>query len=111
MCIVSNVYDHYGQRFPVWPQPPQPVPYVPQPEEISDVARKVTEILRGSTTTTTSDIAELRKLIAEFREAVEMAKKLDALLKQPDCTDPTKAALEERVRRIEEVIGRMETKP
>lgn len=97
MCIVSMVYDQYRDRFPpIWPAP-QPTPIITEPAW-------------PGTAPLSTEIAELRKLIAEFREAVEMAKKLDALLKQPDCTDPAKATLEERVRRIEEAIGRVAAK-
>jgi hypothetical protein len=51
-----------------------------------------------------SEIEELRKLIQEFREAVDLAKKIDVLIKNPDCEDPDKAKLLERVERLEHEI-------
>jgi hypothetical protein len=54
---------------------------------------------------------ELRQLIAEFRQAVAAAKVVDKLTGQPDCEDPVKATLEERVRRLEELIGAQEKRP
>lgn len=87
MCTVSMVYDHYGSKIPI-PKIPStgaysipPVPVLP-----ADVA------------------AELRQLIAEFREAVAAAKVVDRLTDQPDCEDPAKASLEDRVARLERLL-------
>lgn len=60
---------------------------------------------------TASAIQELRALIAEFKEAVAAARKVDLLTKQPDCEDPEKAKLEERVARIEKALDAMAPKP
>jgi hypothetical protein len=88
MCTVSMVYDHYR---PIIPQPPTTtVPAVYPP----------TVVIPG-----VSDLEELRQLIAEFKEAVAAAKVVDRLTDQADCEDPKKASLEERVRRLEELIG------
>lgn len=86
MCTVSMVYDHYQPRIPsnrppYWP----PAPAAPVPDKTA--------------------ANELRQLIAEFRKAVEAAKTVDRLTDQPDCEDPEKASLEERVRRLEELAG------
>jgi hypothetical protein len=90
MCVVSMVYDHFRDRFPQ-PQPftnptPNPLPW-PMPGSL--------------------EFAELRKLIQEFREAVEAAKKVDVLTKQPDCADPEKATLEKRVAELERRLDAM----
>lgn len=90
MCIMSMVHDHYRDRFPMWPDaipphtdPPAGVPFTLPPAV---------------------DLAELRRLVDEFKAAVEAAGKLDALLKQPDCLDPEKAKTAERVARLERII-------
>lgn len=83
MCVVSMVYDHYKPQFP-WN--PAPAPYV------SPLVDK-------------QAVEELRRLIAEFREAVAAAKRVDDLTGQADCADHEKATLEERVRRLEIEVG------
>lgn len=82
MCVMSTVVDHFN---PIMPQ----VPFVQQP------FTNVPPLLGV-------ELAELRELIAEFREAAEAAKTVDRLLGEPDCVDPAKGDLEARVRRIEE---------
>lgn len=82
MCVVSNVYDHYRPQIQPWTLPDTTIKY-PQPSELD----------------------ELRKLIREFRQAVAAAKTVDALTGQPDCADPEKAALEERVAKLEKALG------
>lgn len=90
MCIVSNVHDHYNPLFP--PMVP-PVDQVVTPIDWSKVFPQPAP-----------DLSEMRKLIDEFKEAVAAAQKLDTLLKQPDCVDPDKAKLQERVERLERII-------
>lgn len=83
MCVLSAVFDHYDDRFrQQWPyQPAFPTtPYVPPAP---------------------AEVQELRTLIAEFREAIAAAKRVDELTQQPDCEDPDKAALETRVAALE----------
>lgn len=58
-----------------------------------------------------TQIAELKKLIADFKEAVEAAKKVDALTGQPDCVDPAKQKLEDRVAELERKIAKFEAQP
>lgn len=80
MCTLSMVMDHYQDRFPYPssnPVPSKTITVTPLPTE------------------------ELRQLIREFREAVAAAKTVDALTNQPDCEDPEKAKLEERVAVLE----------
>lgn len=91
MCWVSLVIDNYRPYIPnhdQWTAPntsPQPwtVPVAP------DLAK------RGWTP------EQLRALLDSFRRAVEAAEEFDKLTGQPDCVDPEKAALFERVAELE----------
>lgn len=47
------------------------------------------------------------KLVREFREAIQAAKRVDDLTGQPDCVDPEKAKLTERVAELERKIAEM----
>lgn len=83
------VYDHFQDRFPkTITNPATSITFAPQPAPAVD-------------------IEELRQLIKDFREAVEAAKKVDALTNQPDCVDPEKAKLEERVAALEKQIAQL----
>lgn len=104
MCIVSMVHDHYGPRFPspdriLWPSPVSP--FVP-PVDIHPAPATAPLTLISA-----EEVAELRKLIAEFREAVAAAARLDVLTRQPDCVDPEKAKLEARVAELERRLDAM----
>jgi len=90
MCTVSMVFDHYNREFDkVWPQYP-----LRSPLERTPIIQE--------------DLSEFRRLIDDFRQAVEAAKKVDRLTAQPDCTDPEKAKLEDRVRALEKRIAELE---
>lgn len=89
MCIVSNVYDSFDPLIPY----PRPSPV--QPNNPGAGMWPWTPQL---------DLAPLEKLIADFKEAVETAKKLDRLMGNADCADPEKAKLEARVRELETQI-------
>ncbi len=89
MCFVSNVSDFYGKKFePLWPT--QAVP-----------STNITW------TPPSVDLSELKLLIDDFKQAMEAAKKLDVLMKQPDCVDPEKAKLEARVAELEAKLAEM----
>jgi hypothetical protein len=94
MCVYSAVIDHFDQRG--WPNLDQPLPPPPgtvfsfDPEEM---------IVDGKT------IREWKKQIAEFKEAAEAAKVVDRLTDQPDCEDPTKLLLVERVALLEKRLN------
>jgi hypothetical protein len=75
------MYEYYKPQFERFYNPPQPLFYPPP---------QTTE--------------EIERLIREFREAIDSAKRLDVLTKQPDCEDPEKAKLEERVAELERQI-------
>ena len=78
------VMDHFQ---PYFPPNPQPLPFVVQP--VPD----------------NRPVPDLGKLIQDFYRAVEAAKVVDELTGQPDCEDPEKMSLLERVRRLEEIVG------
>lgn len=83
MCFVSVVHDEFGKYVP-------PVGNVVWPQQGEAVAPAVDRALR-----------ELAELVAAFRQAVEAARTFDRLTGQPDCVDPEKAKLEERVAGLE----------
>lgn len=87
MCTLSMVHDHYNDQFkPYGPITTTGTGYVYIPPD-----RPI-------------DMEKLEKLVNEFKEAVAAATKLDALLKQPDCVDPVKADLQERVAVLERLL-------
>lgn len=47
---------------------------------------------------------DIVKTLREFAEAMMAAKKVDELTGQPDCVDPEKAKLEDRVKELEALI-------
>lgn len=53
------------------------------------------------------EIESLRALIADFRQAVAAAKIVDKLTDQPDCEDPEKKKLENRVAWLEEQVAKL----
>lgn len=89
MCSVSVVFDQYQPFIPQpsqWPQTPLlPLPY-----------GQTGPRQRAFPTT-----EELRELLDSFHRAVEAAKTFDRLTGQPDCEDPEKAKLLDRVRELE----------
>lgn len=86
MCVVSMVYDNFDKKFPFtetspWPSfPITPVKTDPKPEQ------------------------DWIKLLKDFADAKKAAETVDKLTGQPDCVDPEKAKLEERVKELEEII-------
>lgn len=97
MCIVSQVFDKYDPLFP-------------NPDEWKKW--QVTPGM-GSTSTLTiitdqniaERMAQMDALIKEFKDLLEAAKKLDKALNQPDCEDPDKAKLVERVEVLEKIVA------
>jgi len=100
MCVVSMVYDDFSKRIP-WVQPFNPMevkPLVPSHPAPASV---------DFTLITKQEAADIRQLIKEFREAIEAAKVVDRLTRQPDCVDPEKAKLEERVAALEAELAKV----
>ena len=88
MCFTSAVVDQFG-------------PYIPQ-----KWAPPQTTFPTHPPKTYTAD--ELGELLAAFRKAYEAAEKFDALTGQPDCVDPEKAKLIERVEELERRLAAVE---
>lgn len=99
MCVLSGVYDHYREMFPSALSPfRQPlIPRQPFP----------TQIVNIPTVLPSPEIEDLRQLVKDFKEAVKAAKLIDKLMKQPDCEDPEKAKLEERVAALEKELAKL----
>lgn len=95
MCMVSNVYDQWNPWFPSPSTVPvtQPTP-IPTPIVIQQGLNISPE--------------DLRLLIKSFHKAVEAAKVFDQITGQPDCEDPDKAKLEERVAELEKRLAELE---
>jgi hypothetical protein len=98
MCVMSMVHDHYQPLIPS----PDSLPWKPFgiPGEV-----RITGI--QSVDAKDAMIAELRQLISEFREAVAAAAIVDKLTRQPDCVDPEKKKLEDRVAELERRLNAM----
>ena len=89
MCTFSMVHDHFDPRIPrVQPIVPD-VPWPPTTEPKPSMS-----------------LEELTKLIRDFQVAGEAAKKVDELTKQPDCVDPEKAKLSERIAELEATLSK-----
>lgn len=86
MCVVSNTFDSWRDRIPdIQPWEVKPfTPYVPSK---------------------TTDSFDWKKLFDDFRKGVEAARKQDVAEGNPDCADPDKAKLEERVRELEALLN------
>ena len=100
MCNVSMIFDTYKPHLPdpnayPWPQPGTAVPWPIAP------APRV-----GEWPTPTA----LRELLESFRQAVEAAKAFDRLTNQPDCEDPEKAKLLDRVDELERRLDELEAR-
>lgn len=89
MCVYSMVIDTMVPRFPDWVQPP--------PAEDAPLV--------FPTVLPNTEVGELKKQIAEFREALRAAQKVDRLTGQPDCEDPEKVKFLKRLRKVEESLG------
>lgn len=99
MCIVSMVHDKMGPAFPdIQPWDGRPVyPTVPSVVTSPNVV--------ALTAQPSFDFSELKKLIEEFRELIKAATLLDQKLNQPDCVDPEKAKLGEKIAKLESLIN------
>lgn len=102
MCIVSNVMDGYNPFIPVWPQPGT-TPWVPPGDSTAPVPISPPQPIRFEDFTP----AYWDKLLRTFQEAMDAAKKADKLTGQPDCSDPEKLKLLERVERLEEELKKI----
>lgn len=97
MCFVSMIMDEFNKA-PEWqliPNQPIGYPYITNPGNITSSFTQ---------TLSKEDITKLEQLVKDFKEAVNIAQKLDILLKKPDCVDPEKHKLVQRVAELEEQL-------
>lgn len=96
MCVVSMVHDEYEPRIPtIRPY----VPWVPTGEPFVVPMAPQADIPSAS-------LRELNALIHEFKRLLENAKEIDEKTGQPDCVDPEKAKLQERVAQLEALLNK-----
>lgn len=100
MCVVSMVYDHFKHEFDDWSGL--------RTETI--VSTPTINLTPSFVVISQEEIASIRSLIQEFREAVTAAKVVDKLTNQPDCEDPEKKKLEDRVAELESRLTALESK-
>lgn len=102
MCVYSMVLDHYKPLIPdiVTPSPVWPIPG-------ETVVTGTGFNIPNFQVISQEEIDSIRKLIAEFKAALEAAKLIDRLTNQPDCEDPEKKKLEDRVALLEQKIAQM----
>lgn len=105
MCMMSVVHDHFNKEFdsfPGWPPigPDQPT----TPFDFNKF------LILDKVSISKAELEALQKLIKDFRSAVEAAAKLDVLMKTPDCVDPEKAKLQERVLFLEKMVDELLTR-
>lgn len=102
------VHDHFNPLIPHVPITPwiQPAPW-PAPETPPFPHTRTVTV---NDVKVSVDLAALAQLLKEYREALEAAKKVDVLTGQPDCVDPQKAKLEDRVAELEKLVAGL-TKP
>lgn len=111
MCIVSMMHDHFRDRFVPWFDPNR-LPWTdPFPGRIGPFPRvrkrPAAPPAKSLSEEIADELAALRPLISEYKEALVKARRLDELTKQPDCESPEKATLEERVAELERKLEDM----
>lgn len=98
MCMVSAVMDEFRPYIPprefpkVYPGGPHEAP--PKQWSLNPPGRQEIKL----------DPQQLQELIDAFREAVQAAAAFDRITGQPDCVDPEKAKLEDRVEELEDQL-------
>ncbi len=93
------IHDYFDPLFPKFIPPYVP----PQTGQLTFVIPPM-----PGTIISAEEIASIKKLISDFREAMEAAKTVDRLTEQPDCVDPEKAKLQDRVIELEKRISSLE---
>jgi hypothetical protein len=107
MCVVSMVHDHYNPIIPdtiPWIPPIQPgQPWV-WPSPTTWPSDKITITPPADPL---EELKKIEKLLEDFKNARDAAILVDKLTGQPDCVDPEKAKLEERVAKLEAEIAEL----
>jgi hypothetical protein len=102
MCVMSMVYAHYQSIFPTSITSPIP--------SISGTLPLFPQVAPDYQIIPNEEIAALKKLINDFKEAVAAAKIVDNLTGQKDCVDVEKQKLEDRVALLEQQIAELKDK-
>lgn len=101
MCVVSMVQDQFRPIIPrpVWPYslPIKTTPWSPQP---------IKPIVYPWTPPMASEA--LDELLRKYNKMLNLAEEVDDLTGQPDCEDPEKATLRERVAELERRLDDLE---
>jgi hypothetical protein len=92
MCVYSNVAQQIGPWIPQVPVYPQP--YTPGIDPTQIIPDRSNE--------------ELRELLDTFKELLDAAAKVDEVTGQPDCADPEKTKVLERLDELEERLAEVE---
>ena len=98
MCTLSMVMDHYNDKFSQ---------YYWHSINIPGTQTALTNVPPPPVDATEALVIGLEKLIADFKKAKEAAILVDKLTAQPDCEDPEKMKLEERVAALEKYLKQM----
>lgn len=94
MCVVSNVGDYFGKRFPHDYPDWFPPPITPAPMPI------VTPIIPPGVSKQEFD--KLKKQVEEMRELLKKAKAIDEATEQPSCEKEEKVAM---LKKLAELVG------
>ncbi len=76
-------------------------PHIPRPQEIWPEKNPEWPYLETTNPIIRFDPVQLKELLDAFHAAVKAAEVFDRITGQPDCVDPEKAKLEERVAELE----------
>lgn len=97
MCVVSFVHDYYEDKIPkIEPY----TPYVPP-----TTGDGIVWPPKLTFSPPALDLRELNALIHEFKRLLENAREIDDKTGQPDCVDPEKAKLQDRIAELEKLIA------
>lgn len=104
MCMMSAVFDQWRPAFPPAHHPVYPWP-TPAPDLVDAQERLVDDAQKRYS------VDDLGALIDAFQAALDAAKRYDEITGQPDCADPDKAKLLERVADLERRLREVEERP
>jgi len=99
MCVMSMVHDDFSKRIPTDWSPTFPL--YPGAGTTITTGALMLPATSAQVESLRQEVAALKQLVLDFHEAVKAAAIVDRLTRQPDCVDPEKARLEERVRELE----------